>query len=153
MSVHLSEWAQDLIDRLTEHMDSERDALAAYRDLIETAADPRVRELAMEILDDEVRHHRRFDEIRASLREEMERRLPPVPRTPTTAELNAELLARTDELLKLEREDVKELERLAKRLRRVEDTSWRGGVVEAMALDNRKHIRLLEQIRQLLKSG
>jgi rubrerythrin len=151
--IHLAEWAQELIDRLSEHMDSERDALTAYQALVEQADDPRIRELAAQILDDEVRHHRRFDEIRAGLREEVEQRLPSASPTRLTDQQRGELLARTEQLLDLERDDVKELQQLAKRLRKVEDTAWRAGVVESMELDNRKHILLLEQIRSILKHG
>lgn len=150
-AVNLSQWAQELVDHLSHHMDSERDALSEYRTLVESADDPRVQQLAMQILDDEVRHHRQFEDMRLGLRDEIEQRLPPVERPRLTDEQREALLRRTDELLALERDDVKELRRLAKRLRAVADTEWRAGIVEAMELDNRKHILLLEQIRKLLQ--
>lgn len=150
-SVSLSEWAQELVDHLGHHMDSERDALRSYRDLAERSGDPRVRQLAMQILDDEIRHHQQFEDLRFALREEIEQRMPRVERRHLTDAERRELLDRTDELLALERDDVKELQRLAKRLRSVADTEWRAGVVEAMELDNRKHILLLEHIRDLLQ--
>ena len=50
----------------------------------------------------------------------------------------------------MERNDIKELKRLARQLRKVEDTAWRAVIVEAMELDTRKHIRLLEGVRDLL---
>lgn len=151
MAVSLSEWAQELVDHLGQHMDSERDALASYRDLAERAGDPRVQQLAMQILSDEIRHHQQFEEIRVALRDEIEQRLPRVERPRLTDADRDELRRRTDDLLELEREDVKELQRLAKRLREVADTEWRAVVVEAMELDNRKHILLLERIRALLQ--
>ena len=150
-TVSLSEWAQELLDHLGHHMDSEREALASYRDFAEQAGDPRVQHLATQILGDEIRHHQQMEEIRVALRDEIEQRLPRVERSPMTDEHRRELLRRTDELLALEREDVKELQRLAKQLRAVADTEWRGAVIEAMELDNRKHILILERIRALLQ--
>lgn len=150
-TVPLSEWAQDMIDHLGHHMDNERDALTSYRDLTERAGDPRIRELAMQILSDEVRHHQQFEQIRDALRDEVEQRLPRVAHAALADGDRNELLRRTDELLALEREDVKELKRLAKRLRAVADTEWRASVVESMELDSRKHILLLKRIRALLE--
>ena len=151
MAVSLSEWAQDLADHLARHMDGEREVLREYRDFVERAGDPRVEVLALQILDDEIRHHQRFEELRLALREEVEQRLPRVERPRLTDEQRAELLRRTDNLLAIERDDVKDLQRLAKQLRSVADTKWRASVLEAMELDNRKHIVLLEQIRALLQ--
>ena len=82
----LSVWAQDLIDHLTGHMDNEREALRAYGDLAQGAADERVQVLVRMILDDQV-----------------------------------------------------------------EDTAWQAGLVEAMELDTRKHILLLEQVQHLVR--
>jgi rubrerythrin len=149
--VSLSEWAQELLDHLGQHMESERDALASYRDFAEQAGDPRVRHLAEQILTDEVRHHQQMEEIRLALRDEIEQRLPRAERSPMTEEHRKELLRRTDELLTLERGDVKELQRLAKQLRAVADTEWQSAIVEAMEHDNRKHIIILERIRTLLQ--
>lgn len=150
-AISLSEWAQELVDHLSRHMDSERDALAAYQELVERAGDPRIEQLALQILTDEIRHHQQFDEMRIGLRDEVEQRLPRMDRPRLTDADRAELLRQTDALLALEREDVKELKRLGKRLRAVADTEWRAAVVGAMELDNRKHILLLEQIRSLLR--
>lgn len=150
-AVSLSQWAQDLIDHLGHHMDSERDALSAYQDLAERAGDPRVEQLARHIVSDEIRHHQQFEEIRLALREEIEQRQPRDTLPRLGEEERAELLQRTEELLALEREDVKELKQLSKQLRSVADTEWRAAVVDAMEMDNRKHILLLERIRALLR--
>jgi rubrerythrin len=145
----VSLWAQELAAHLDEHMDNEREALRAYGELA-GKADARVRLLINQILDDEVRHHQQFAELRDSLRAEVEgRRRDGRAASPTRGDIDG-LLAQTDALLALEKADLKELKRLAKSLRQVEDTAWRAVIVESMELDTRKHVRLLEGIRDLL---
>ena len=153
--VQLSVWAQDLIDHLSSHMDSEREALRAYGDVIEQTSDARVALLVRHILEDEIRHHQQFADLRDRLRDEAEGRAVLVRRDgaapdPTTSRA---LLTQTEDLLALEREDRKELKSLAKRLRQVEDTAWQSVLVEAMELDTQKHIKLLEVVRDLLRES
>lgn len=145
----LSVWAQDLIAHLTDHMDSEREALRAYGELVESVRDERVAALVRQILDDEVRHHQQFADLRDALREEMEGR----HRADGSRRRSspAAVMAKTEELLDLERHDIRELRRLARELRKVEDTAWRALLIEAMELDTRKHIKLLEGVRALLR--
>lgn len=147
--VHVTEWAQEVARHLDEHMDNEREALRAYREMC-GRADDHVALLVTQILDDEIRHHQQFAELRDSLRAEVEGRgrngrVKSMKPTDVTA-----LLEQTDALLELERNDLKELRRLAKTLRQVEDTRWRSVIVESMELDTRKHVRLLEGVRDLL---
>lgn len=155
--VQLSVWAQDLIDHVTRHMDSERDALTAYRELADAARDQRIRYLALQVLADEIRHHTQFAELRDFLRAEVEQR----PRralhevTGNGAQTEAgwddqTLRDRTEELLELERDDIRELKRLARQMRQVADTRWCSTLIDVMELDTRKHIKILEQIRELL---
>jgi len=146
----LTVWAQELAEHLGHHMDNEREALREYRALVAHAGDPRIEQLAEQILDDEIRHHQQFEEMRLALREEVERRGPRRRRRRPSEAQRKELLARTDALLALERDDVRELKRLARRLRQVADTEWQSAIVRAMELDTRKHILLHEQIRELL---
>ena len=99
------------------------------------------------ILQDEIRHHQLFAEMADRLRSEIEQRgdtgLPEL-----THSGHADLLKQqTAELLAVEREDIKELKRLRKELRKVADTEWWAVLVDVMESDNRKHIRLLEFIR------
>lgn len=148
--VRVTEWAQELARHLDEHMDNEREALRAYREMC-GRADENVALLVTQILDDEIRHHQQFAELRDSLRAEVEGRGRSNGRVKAMkpADVTA-LLAQTETLLELERNDLKELRRLAKTLRQVEDTKWRSVIVESMELDTRKHVRLLEGVRDLL---
>lgn len=147
--VHVTEWAQEVARHLDEHMDNEREALRAYREMC-GRADEHVALLVTQILDDEIRHHQQFAELRDSLRAEVEGRgRNGRTKTMKPADVTA-LLAQTETLLELERNDLKELKRLAKTLRQVEDTAWRAVIVESMELDTRKHVRLLEGVRDLL---
>ncbi|HEX6570275.1 MAG TPA: hypothetical protein VF015_13965 [Acidimicrobiales bacterium] len=140
-------WAQRIIDRLREHMDSERDALTEYARLAEDAPDDHVRFLMALILEDERRHHRLFAEMADSLEREIEHRaggdLPELRRTADTAALRAE----TKKLLDLERDDIGELRRLRREISKVEDTRWWSVLFDIMEADNRKHIAILEFVR------
>ena len=140
-------WAQRIIDRLREHMDSERDALTEYARLAEDAPDDHVRFLMALILEDERRHHRLFAEMADSLEREIEHRaggdLPELRRTADTAALRAE----TKKLLDLERDDIGELRSLRREISKVEDTRWWSVLFDIMEADNRKHIAILEFVR------
>jgi rubrerythrin len=140
-------WAQRLITSLQEHMDTERDALTKYGELAESAPDEHVRFIVRLILDDEIRHHRLFAEMVAQLRAEMEQRGEPgLPELRPSADSDA-LAQQTKELLAIERDDIKELRQLRKELKKVADTAWWSVLVDVMESDNRKHIRLLEFLR------
>ena len=143
----LTTWAESLIATIHGHMDSERDALTQYGQLADAAADDHVRFLMRMILEDEVRHHTLFAEMASSLRAEIEQTAPSGLPEMRRAEDREELLAKTGELLELEREDVKELQRLRREISKVEDTAWWAVLIDAMEMDNRKHIRLLEFVR------
>lgn len=148
--VEVSVWAQDLANHLIQHMDNEREALRAYGELVASTADPRVRLLAEQILADEVRHHQQLADLREALLAEIEgRSARPAP----GRDRPDELLTRTEALIRLEKDDIGELRRLARQLRKVEDIAWQAFVVEAMELDTRKHIRLLEGIAALLRGA
>lgn len=140
-------WAQRIIDRLQEHMDSEREALTRYGELAEKAPDGHVRFLMQLILEDEVRHHKLFAEMSENLRREMDQRgpaeLPELRHSMDTDTLRAE----TKALLALEREDLKELKDLRREIVKVADTSWWSALIDVMDADNRKHIAILKFVR------
>ena len=70
----LSVWSQQLVDYLTAHLDSEREVLRSYAQLVEDAEPGHVRYLVELILADEVRHHQLFGEMINALRAEMDQR-------------------------------------------------------------------------------
>lgn len=140
-------WAQRIIDQLHEHMDTERDALTRYGELAENAPDGHVRFLIRLILDDEIRHHKLFAEMVEHLQRELDQRgpasLPEMRRTMDRDELRKQ----TDVLLELERDDLKELRQLRKEITKVADTRWWAVLLDIMDADNRKHIKILEFVR------
>lgn len=142
----LTTWAEALIRSLQHHMDSEREALTQYGRLAESSPDDHVRFLMRVILEDEVRHHGFFADMINNLRAEMDQSDGAGLPTMRRAEDREALRAQTEALLKLEREDIKELQQLRKEIGKVADTSWWKVLIDAMEADNRKHIRLLEFI-------
>jgi rubrerythrin len=147
--VDLSVWSQQLVEYLTSHMDSEREVLRSYAQLVEDGQPDHVRYLVELILADEVRHHQLFGEMINALRAEMDQR-DISPRLPdfTSGRASPELLAETRRLLELERHDARELSRLKRELGKVDDTRWWTVLVEVMRLDTKKHVELLEFIEQ-----
>jgi len=142
----LTTWAESLIQTLQGHMDSERDALTQYGRLADASPDDHVRFLMRVILEDEVRHHGFFAQMVDNLRAEMHQTDGGGLPTMRAVEDREALRAQTAELLRLEREDIKELQDLRKEIAKVADTSWWAVLIDAMEADNRKHIRMLEFI-------
>jgi rubrerythrin len=152
-AVDVSVWAQDLLEYLVDHMDNERETLRRYGALAADEPDERIRYLLRLILEDEIRHHQLFAEIINALRSELEQR-EQEPRVPSGRGMtgngqHAALLRETDALLALEKDDVRLLRKLEKELRSVADTSWWSVLLEVMALDTKKHVRILETVRDL----
>jgi rubrerythrin len=151
--VDVSVWAQELLDYLGDHMDKEREALRRYGALAADEPDDRIRYLLQMILEDEVRHHQLFAEIVNALRSELEQR-EQSPRVPSGRGVRRNgdheaLLKETEALLELEKDDVRVLRRLDRQLRAVADTSWWAVLLEVMVLDTKKHVRILETVRDL----
>jgi rubrerythrin len=143
----LTTWAETLIQTLQGHMDNEREALTQYGELAGNAPDDHVRFLMKMILEDEVRHHSLFAEMVNNLRAEISQSEPSgLPNMRRTEDRDV-LLAQTKKLLELEHDDVKELQDLRREITKVEDTAWWAVIIDAMEMDNRKHIRLLEFVR------
>lgn len=144
----LTLWAERMITTLQDHMDTERGVLTEYGQIAEHATDEHVRFLVRLILDDEVRHHGLFAEMIASLRSQIGQEtgslgLPAFRRTHD----RQALLAKTNELLAVEHEDIRELQALRAEISKVADVEWWSVLIDTMEMDNRKHIRLLEYIR------
>jgi rubrerythrin len=147
-------WARALANHLSWHMDTEREVLREYGRFAEEVSDERLRYLINLVLDDEVRHHRVFTELVNWLRAETETREVPGPRVPDdmpTHEDRGAILAKTKHLLEVEREDAKELKALRREIDKVEDTAWWDILIEAMELDTKKHIKILEFIRDQVR--
>lgn len=152
--VDIDVWAQQLAHYLQEHMDTEREALREYAHVAEETKSDQIRFLINMILDDEVRHHRIFQEmvnwIRAehAQRDDIESDMG-FGRS-TSGDEREHLFEMTERMLRLEREDETELKELDKIVTEVADTAWWSALVDSMRHDTRKHIMLLEAVKRLL---
>jgi|SRR5579875_641340 len=140
---------RELVELLVKHGRDEAEVLRRYQDVVDRASvsdGSIVGYLVALILDDERRHHRLLAELANAVAWGSLRRAP-VPSVPSlfgTTPRNGNVHELTRALLATERRDRRELHRLRKRLRDYEDTTLWPLVVEIMALDTEKHIRILE---------
>jgi hypothetical protein len=148
--VGATEWEQAMYDLLSQHGAIEGAVLAEYQRLAEDPeSSAAFRYLATMIMDDERRHHRIFGDLAESMRQMSELRAEDEP-IPALRGLRADrdrILAVTDRLLEIERDDARELKRLAKDMKDFRDTTLWGLLIELMQDDTAKHIKILEFIR------
>lgn len=153
--VGASTWEQDLFDHLTGHITTEREILEEYQHLSEDSSlSPAFRYLAGIILADEIRHHRIFAELAASVRADSELR-DNDDAIPSVAGLTADhdrIIGITDRLLTVEQDDARELEGLARKLRDLRETSLWPLLVDLMLDDTSKHIKILRFLRDRARS-
>jgi rubrerythrin len=150
-----SVWEQDMYDHLTAHGKEEGATLQSYRELADSTDSPAFAFLARIILDDERRHHQLLDDLAETIRVSAELSGEPTP-VPDLAMFKADrarILAETERFLALEKEDNKKLDRLAKELKDVRDTTMWELVVRLMQHDNEKHRRILEFIRDRARAN
>jgi len=146
--VGLSVWEQDLYETLVHHLAGESEVLASYEDLAEESSG-HVRFLLDLIAEDEARRHRLYEQWARTLRDpllvtEARDAVPDLTREPDPARL----LATIDDLLQVERSDIHELKALERSLTDVRHTTIWPLLTELMALDTRKHIKILEFLRE-----
>jgi rubrerythrin len=138
--------------RLTElagsPWDEQLDLLEEYLGFRDTGPE-HIRYLIDMILEDEARHHQTFKELVNRVRSDIDFRdyEPKVPYLKRSAADSAALLAATNRLLAFEHADEQSLRRLQKELRPVRDTTLFALLVKLMELDTKKHITILEFIR------
>ena len=146
---------EDLSAYLGQHVQAEEGALNAYKAALEGRPDDVISYLVGMILEDEARHHAIFSEFQNTLESRIQLRSiePIVPSTRIEGDLT-ELLGTTEQLLALERADVKELKALRKQWAREpgERRLW-ALLVETAELDTEKHIRILKYLRRLLRDA
>jgi rubrerythrin len=144
-----SVWEQELYDHVTAHGKNEGEVLQGYAELAETTDSPAFGYLARLILDDERRHHQLLDELAETIRTtaELSGEPTPIPDLPLVTADRERILTMTERFLALENEDNKALDRLAKELKDVRNTTLWELVVRLMQDDNAKHRRILEFIR------
>lgn len=140
-----SVWEQGLYEHLVSHEENEREILEKYRDVAASSQSKAFRYLSSLIIEDEIRHHRIFADLASALKNEseMNREDPVVPRLENWGPDAAQVVELSDELLRREQEDAKELRHLAGQLREVKDDTLWQLLVRIMEMDTAKHIEIL----------
>jgi rubrerythrin len=144
-----SPWERQLYAHLKGHVETERAMLEKYAEVAERTDSKAFRYLVKLLIDEEVRHHRLFNELAGSLETEalMKREEPDIPDMDFQRADRAAVLEGAKELLENEERDIGELKRLQRELRDVKDTSLWGLLVELMQRDTEKHIAILKFVR------
>jgi rubrerythrin len=144
-----SPWDRHLYEHLKGHVENERAMLEKYAEVAERTDSKAFRYLVKLLIDEEVRHHRLFNELAGSLETEalMKREEPDIPDMDFQRADRAAVLEGAKELLENEERDIGELKRLQRELRDVKDTSLWGLLVELMQRDTEKHIAILKFVR------
>ncbi len=143
---HLT-WDAQILDQLRGHVEAEKSLLSEYADAMASIEEADVRYLIGLIVEDEIRHHRTFEELVHALEgvRDWQRVEPAVPGR-TSAPLRPDVRRITDRFLESEREDRRQLKALRRTLAPVADTTLWALLVDLMAADTEKHIRILEAI-------
>ncbi len=144
-----------LLDTLEMHMAGEAESIEEYRQLAEQTTDPVVAFLMRMVLDDEARHHDLLRRIVAGLNHAIygAASAPPLPApAPRPNAADADAIEATRAFIREEREGVRELGRLARQWRRLDD-GLDSLLLEMMALDSEKHRRVLEFILHRLEAA
>lgn len=145
-----NEWWVELTHAFETHVREEARFLDAYERLCQGIEDPGARFLIELILEDERRHHGIFRRLAEAARHDTESSSPPIP-SPSREEAET-ILEPTLEFLAAEIEDRTHLRDLARRLEGAGDNLW-GLLIELMDLDTRKHVRILEYLRDRLEAA
>ena len=142
---------RELLALLGGHVEREGSALDSYAALIEQVDDEGIRYLGRLILEDEERHHRIVQEMLNSVRSSVEE-LDIQPSAPEIADkASDELVVATEQLLDLENDDLAELRRLEKTLKRNTSYPTMALLAKMMIHDTRKHIDILKAITSASK--
>jgi hypothetical protein len=144
-----SVWEQQLYGHLVEHVADEGEILQEYARLAEDTDSPAFAFLARLILEDEQRHHALLSDLAESVRASatLSTEPNPIPDLGMFRLDRDEILAQTERFLAAEEEDNRKLERIAKELHDVRDTSLWQLVIRVVQQDNEKHRYILKFIR------
>ena len=140
---------EELRRHLAEHVSSESDLIAKYRELATAPDTPAAARYLIDlVVEDEERHHRLLEEIVTTLANDFgwyhePGELPDLPDGPPSQALEEA----TSQFLDAELTDQEQLRVLSEELRASRDTSLSPLLVELMEHDTAKHIVLLTFIR------
>lgn len=140
-----SPWERELFKHLTDHIIQERDLLEEYATAARSTESKALAYLIHLLIEDEHRHHGLFKQLAQSLKSsaELTADSPEVPRMDFDNENRVGVLEVTQRLLDREEDDLRELKRLHRELRVVQDTTLWDLLVELMERDTEKHIAIL----------
>ncbi len=140
-----SAWEADLFTHLSSHAETERGLLDEYATAAKQTESKALAYLVNLLIEDEIRHHRVFEQITESLRTlaELSGEDPEVPEMDFQKANRALVLDVTRRLLTRERADARELKRLQRELRDVRNTTLWSLLVDTMRRDTEKHIAIL----------
>ena len=148
------EWEREIYEHVARHGRIEGEILEEYRELLaDDDMSPAFKYLAEMLLQDEVRHHRIFDDLAETMRQVHDDVAGPTP-IPSLHGFHADRIRIqrvTDRLLEVERDDLAELKDLAKRLKEFDKVTLWGLLIELMIDDTKKHIKILKFIRDRSK--
>ncbi len=148
------EWEDDIYEHVSSHSQVEGAILDEYQQLAnDQDMSPAFRYLAGMILEDETRHHRIFDDLAttmSALRDHSGEE-PPIPSLTGFHSDQFRITRVTDELLKIERDDLRELKEFSKQMKELRNINLWGFLIELMIDDTKKHIKILEFIRDRAK--
>ncbi len=144
------EWEDDVYEHVSSHGQIEGEILDEYEQLAnDDSMSPAFRYLARMILDDEVRHHRVFDDLATTMRmmREHSEEAPPIPSLAGFHADRVHIQRVTDNLLRVEHDDLRELKQFSKELKELRKINLWSFLIELMIDDTKKHIKILEYIR------
>ncbi len=149
-----SEESRELVDLFARHGSEEGAMLQRYQRFASEAHSPEVRYLVTLIIDEEHRHHRLLAEMANALAWGMSEESPvdAVPDITHRDSGNRTVIDETATLLRAEKNDKVELERLRKKLRPFRDTTLWELIVDLMLLDTDKHVKILSAISKLCET-
>ena len=141
-----SVWEREMYAYLTEHVQREGKMLGEYVTAAETTPSKALSFLIRLLAEDERRHHQLINDLAASLKSEAEfrREEPVIPRLDFDADTSGRVRELTRELLEGEKSDLKEMKRLRKNLRTVQDYTLWALLVDVIMRDTEKHIAILQ---------
>lgn len=139
---------QQLYDHIRAHGSGEAETLVAYEELAQTTESKAFAYLAGLILEDERRHHRLLADLAETIRTsaELSGKPTPIPYLDFHKDREA-ILKATRAFLKVERDDNRELKRLANEMKALKDTTAWTLILRIMQHDNAKHRLILRFIR------
>lgn len=147
-----NEWWVRIGHAFSSHVRDEVYVLERYEALAQATSDPGTKFLLELILADEHRHHALFEELANSAAAHPGPGTATVPPAPHPEEaVVPELLEHTRQFLELERADAESLKELVRELRPAGDEMLWRLLVELMALDTQKHLKVLEYLERRLE--